>query len=128
MMPIQIAFRSGERIYFGIKVPAANGQAANLTGYSARADLRERPLPHPIPNPVPAALDNLTNTNGRIRLGDGTLVLSGVNVNVEVDIPGSVVAAWQFAKAYTDIKIVQPNGEVYRTYRFVFEAEGTVTP
>jgi uncharacterized protein YfaP (DUF2135 family) len=124
---IKIPFIPGERIYFAIKVPAANGSAANLTGYSARADLRTELLPHPIPDPVPAALATLTTANGRLRVGNGTLVLSGVNVNVEIDVPGSVTADWEFKKAFTDVVVIQPNGERYRQYRFTFEVEGTFT-
>jgi hypothetical protein len=124
---IKIEFIPGQRIYFALGLPQAGGSIANLTGYTAKADIRKTRLPVPRPDPVPAPLDTLTTANGRVRCGNGSLVVSGENVNVEVDVPGSVTAGWQFDKAYTDLVILQPNGEVYRSFRFSFEYDGGYT-
>jgi hypothetical protein len=116
---IEVPYAVGQRLYFGIRLPDDEGNLVNLTGWSARAELRA--------GFDTTVLATLSTANGYLRIGNELVTLEGVVCNIELDVPGSATAGWAFDKAYTDIKLIQPDGSLYRWLRYAIVRERSYT-
>lgn len=87
----------------------AGGKAVDLSGWTARCQLRPAPR-------STALFDELSTENGRITLSaDGDITLLW---------PADVSAGFEFAFAHYDLLLVAPNGDVTR----LVEGQITIIP
>lgn len=87
----------------------AGGVAVDLTGWTARCQLR--------PAPRSAALfDELSTDNGRLTLSD--------HGEITLQWPAGVTAGFDFACAHYDVLLMAPDGAVTR----LLEGQITITP
>lgn len=75
----------------------ATGAPINITGYTARLQIREYQA-------ATAVLYSATTENGEI-------TLSGVTGLVQLKIPANITAAWAFSLGEYDLELVAPLGE-----------------
>lgn len=76
-----------------------NGTPVDLTGYSARMQIRRTKSNE-------TALVSLTNANG--------ITLGGTSGTIAISISAAVTEALTFRRAVYDLELVSPNGSVYR--------------
>ena len=80
---------------------AANGSPVNLTGYTARMQMRD-----PIGSPI--IIHELTTENGGITFSD---VLAG---KIELFISDADTSAFKFDSCVYDLEMIAPNSDVIR--------------
>jgi hypothetical protein len=118
---VTVDFFKGRREILAFAIKDEDGVAYNLTGYSAEASIRQQ-----VGGTELRVLDSfITLTNGTTTYQ--ATPTETFTYNVLVDISGAETNLWTFGEAFTDVIVIQPNGEVLEFVRFFLKQVGTYT-